>query len=230
MIDFKNYLFRCSSLGKIMTNDRSGKNMGETAKTYLKELYLEAKFDIKKDFSSKYIEKGLMAEESAIALYSFVKGDFYTKNDEWFKNDFVSGTPDIISDNIVIDIKNAWDATTFPFFEDELPNKAYAYQVHGYMWLTGKERASLAYCLIDTPTQLVEDEKRRMAWKMGLIDDINQDYIDACAEIDKAHVFNQFPKEMRVKEFFVDRDEKVIEAIKQRIIEARMYLISLDAN
>lgn len=228
MINFDNYLFRCSSLGKIMTNDRSGKQMGETAKTYIKELYLEHKYGIKKDFSNKYIEKGLQSEDAAIALYSFVKGDFYTKNDEWFKNEFICGTPDIITDTTIIDVKTAWDATTFPFFEDELPTKAYAYQVQGYMWLTGKEKASLAYCLIDTPAQLVEDEKRRMAWKMGLIDDVNQDYIDACAEIDKAHTFSQFPKEMRVKEFFVDRDEKIIESMKQRVLEAREYLKSLD--
>ena len=34
---FDNQLIRCSALGRIMTNDRSGKAMGQTAKTYLEE-------------------------------------------------------------------------------------------------------------------------------------------------------------------------------------------------
>lgn len=225
---FENQLFRCSALGKLMTNDRSGKNMGETAKTYLKELFLEIKFGIKKDVTSKYISKGLMAEESAIALYSFIKNGFYTKNDEWFKNDFISGTPDIIEKDFLVDIKTSWDASTFPFFDAELPNKAYYYQVQGYMWLTGLNKASVSYCLVDTPDQLIEDEKRRLAWKMGLIDDINQDYLDACLDIDKNHTFGQFPKEMRIKEFTIERDEDVINAIKSRCIEARMFLISIN--
>ena len=56
-----------------MTNDRSGKNMGETAKSYLKELYMELKFGIRKDFINKFVEKGLSAEDDSIALYSSVK-------------------------------------------------------------------------------------------------------------------------------------------------------------
>lgn len=224
---FDKQLFRCSALGRLMTNDRSGKKMGETAKSYLQELYMEVKFGIRKDVLSKFISKGLMVEESAIALLSKVHGDFYTKNDEWFSNQYISGTPDIIQDGIIRDIKSSWDANTFPMFDTELPNKHYFYQMQGYMWLTDCETAYVDYVLIDTPDQLIEDEKRRTAWKMGLLDDVSPEYLEACEQIDKTHRFSQIPDELRVKSFEIKRDEDVIESMKSRILESREYLKSL---
>jgi hypothetical protein len=76
---FNNQLFRCSTLGKIMTNDKSGKKMGETSKSYLKELFREVRWGVRKDFTNKYVEKGLAVEDTAIQFYSNVKGSFYSK-------------------------------------------------------------------------------------------------------------------------------------------------------
>ncbi len=47
-------------------------------------------------------------------------------------------------------------ASTFPWFETEIPNKDYYFQLQGYLWLTNKTEAVLAYCLIDTPLEIVE--------------------------------------------------------------------------
>jgi hypothetical protein len=222
---FEKQLIRCSALGKLMTNDRSGKKMGETAKSYLQELYMEVKFGIRKDIFSKFINKGLMVEESAIAFLSHVHKDFYTKNDEWLSNKYISGTPDIIKDGIIRDIKSSWDAKTFPMFETELPNKHYFYQVQGYMWLTGCETAYVDYVLIDTPDQLIEDEKRKACWRLELID--GEVFDNVCNLIEMSHRFSQIPDELRFKSFEVKRDEQVIESIKSRILEAREYLKSL---
>ena len=88
-MDFSNTLIRCSALGKVMTDSRKKGEMGETCKSYLKELYRERKYGIKKEIISKYIDKGLAVEDTAIALFSSKYDNFYTKNDEWFKNDFI---------------------------------------------------------------------------------------------------------------------------------------------
>ena len=50
---------RCSSLGKIMTSPRTkGEVLSQTAKTYIKELVIEETLGIKKEFSSRYTDKG----------------------------------------------------------------------------------------------------------------------------------------------------------------------------
>lgn len=226
-MNFDNQLIRCSALGKVMTNGRAKNEMGETCKSFLKELYIEKVYGIKKEVTSKYIEKGLMVEDSAIALYSSLNGGFYVKNDEWFKNDFISGTPDIVSDEIVIDIKSSWSPFSMPFKDDSI-KKDYYYQLMGYMALTGLKNAKLAYVLIDTPIQLVEDEKRRLSWQMGATSDLSPEYLEACAELDKQHDFSHMPIEKRVIEFDIKYDEKVVEEIYNRVNECRIYLNSLN--
>jgi hypothetical protein len=96
------------------------------------------------------------------------------------------------------------------------------------MALTGLKEAILAYVLVDTPIQIVEDEKRRLNWKMGLIDSENPDYLEACAEIEKSHSFGHIPISERIVEFEIKRDDETIEAIYKRVSECRTYLNSLD--
>ena len=223
---FNDFKFRASAIGQIMTNGRAKSEMGETCKSYLKNLFIEKTYGIRKEFTNKYVEKGLEVEDIAISTYSVFKGGFYTKNEQWYTNDFLNGTPDIISDN-VIDIKSSWDIHTFPHFETEIPTKGYFYQLQAYMELTGLNDACLAYVLIDTPTQLVEDEKRRLSWKMGMIDSENPEFKLAVEEIERNHSYSHIPIAKRIKEFHIKKDNKVIESMYARIKECRTYLNNL---
>ena len=212
---------RCSQIGKIMTNPRkSGEVLSQTAKTYVQDLVLEEKYGIRKEFSSRYTDKGNEVEDLSIGLVNDVLNyKFIYKNDEHFTNDWITGTPDVNTDEVLIDVKSSWDASTFPFFETELPNKDYYYQLQGYMWLTGKMESVLAYCLIDTPLEMVEDEVRRAHWKLHLIEESKE----LREEIESKHKFSHIPKNRRVKYWFVQKDESVIEQIKERVELCREY-------
>ena len=219
---FDNHLFRCSALGRLMTNGRAKNEFGETCKTLLKEQYLYKKYGFVKDFKNKYIEKGLEVEEEAIALYSTYKENFYTKNKQRFTNEFLSGEPDIITD-IIIDIKSSWNAFTKPSNKDKI-DKDYYYQLQGYMDLTGLKKAKIVYVLVDTPRHLIEDEKRKLSWDMGNVTDLNENILEAYVQIEKNHDFSIMPMDERIAEFDIDYDEECIEQIKLRVIEARKYL------
>ena len=212
---------RCSSIGKIMTNPKTkGETLSQTTKTYLQELAVEEVYNIRKEFSSRYTDKGNEVEELSIALCNDVLNlGFIYKNEEHYSNEWVSGTPDVNTNEILLDVKSSWDATTFPFFDTELKNKDYFYQLQGYMWLTEKQESLLCYCLIDTPLQIVEDEIRREHWKASLI----EESLDLRAFVQAKHTFGHIPKEKRVKTFIIQKDDVVIEAIKTRIEECREY-------
>jgi hypothetical protein len=164
---------RASQLGKIMTSPKTkGEVLSKTCKTYIQELAIEHKYGIRKEFWSRYTDKGNECEDEAIELVNDVLNlGFIFKNDENLNNEWITGTPDVNTNEILLDVKTSWDATTFPFFEDEIPNKDYYYQLQGYLWLTGKTEALLCYCLVNTPFQIVEDEVRREHWKQNLIDE-----------------------------------------------------------
>ena len=56
----KELLFRCSSLGKLMTDPRTkSETLSETAKSYIQDLFKERELGIYKEFSSRYTDKGL---------------------------------------------------------------------------------------------------------------------------------------------------------------------------
>jgi hypothetical protein len=216
---------RCSAIGKIMTNPKTkGETLSQTTKTYLQELAIEEIYGIRKEFSSRYTDKGNEVEELSIALCNDVLNlGFIYKNEEHFSNEWISGTPDVNTNEILLDVKSSWDATTFPFFDTELINKSYFYQMHGYMWLTGKEESLLCYCLVDTPLQIVEDEIRREHWKACLI----EESLDIRAFVQAKHIFGHIPKEKRLKTFKITKDDEVIESIKTRIEECREYYDNL---
>ncbi len=216
---------RCSQLGRVMTAPRSKSEvLSQTAKTYVEELAKEHLFGIKKVFKSRYTDKGNEVEEKAIELTEEVLGfEFLTKNEDYFENDYIKGTPDIITHSLVIDVKSSWSGDTFPFFETELPNKDYYYQVMGYMWLTGKKNALISYCLINTPEEIVNDEIRRTAWGKYEIEPSEETIRDVVA----LHNFDHIPKDRRVKTFYVGYNEGVVNEMKTRIEHCRNYFNEL---
>jgi hypothetical protein len=208
-----------------MTNPRTkGELLSQTAKTYIEEQVLRAKYGVIKTFSSRYTDKGNLVEDEAIEMASnALEMGFLYKNHEHFENEWLTGTPDVNTNEILLDVKSSWDATTFPFFATEIPTKDYYYQLQGYMELTGKTEALLVYCLVNTPIQMVEDEIRRAHWAAQLLE---EDY-DLRDEVLKRHNFDHIPLNRRVKVFKVEKDEQVVNEIKERVELCREYYETL---
>jgi len=214
-------IVRCSSLGKLLTEPRSKSEvLSQTAKSYIEDLFNELEFGYRKEFSSRYTDKGLEMEDEAIQFASEqFDWEFVVKNTERFTNDYITGEPDINTDSLLADIKCSWSLDTYPMFEADLKNKDYYWQLQGYMWLTGKTEAELVYCLMNTPLQIVEDEVRRAHWKAGLIDED----IDLRHEVQTKHNYDNIPSKLRVKRYIVERDDKAIEKIIEKVEIAREY-------
>lgn len=246
-------LFRASGCGNLMTEPKNkSEKISETAKTHLIDIYVSEKYGRKEEASGKALDKGNQCEEDGITLLSRVSKKFYKKNEEHLKNDFVKGTPDlfegkdIFSADMVIDTKLSWSAHTFFRAQKEL-NKLYEWQVQTYMWLTGAKEASVAYCLVNGTLEAIEDEKRRLSWKLGVVDpSSNEDFKERCKQIEINHIFDldlfmehyphydlannildwkfDIPMKDRVFQFHVKRDNEKIERLKQRIIDCREWM------
>ena len=142
----REFKIRASASGKLMTKPRSKSEvLSKTTMTYLQEWTKQEVYGFRKSISSKYLDKGNAVEDDAIDYAAKKLGWlFASKNDEYFEDDFFCGTPDVILEDKIIDIKSSWDCFTFPLFEDEIPNKDYFYQLQVYMHLTGKKMAELS--------------------------------------------------------------------------------------
>lgn len=228
---------RASQIGRIMSEPRSKSEvLSQTAKSYIEELVLEDVYGIRKDFTSRYTDKGNMVEEESIQLAADVLDlEFIVKNEEYFENDFIKGTPDVITSKFVLDVKSSYSANTFPFFQSEIPNKEYMYQLQGYMWLTGVDNAILAYCLTNTPDVILNDEVRRLIWKLDTdpkfkdMDELEKESY-AWEEVLAVHNIDRIEKKNRVKAFLIEKDEAIIEKIKEKVYLCREYYNQLVNN
>lgn len=220
---FDNIKFRASSVGRLMIEpQKKSEALSETTKKYLIEAYIHEMYRRKKDISSKYLEKGTTVEEDSITLYSRFKGVFLRKNERKYEGAFFSGTPDCVTD-IVIDFKSSWDIFTFfdAKFGKQKPD--YYWQMQVYMHLTGLESATLAYCLVNTPTHLVKAEQRKLLYKVG--DTMGEAaIIRKTQEIERNMTFDDIAISERVHEIEIKRNESDIDRLIERVKQCREYM------
>jgi hypothetical protein len=148
-------LIRCSALPKIMTASRSKSEvLSETAKSYIKQIAKEDFYGYYSELDNKYINKGKQCEQDSINLLNLVNFTSYTKNEIRINTDILTGEADIVAENEIIDIKTSWSLDTFPALPDDINVKDYEMQLRGYMMLYNKQKASVVYCMVDTPEDL----------------------------------------------------------------------------
>jgi len=152
---------RCSALGAIMTDPKSGDGLSVGAKTYCNQIAKEHAYDFVTVISGKEFEKGLRCEGPLIDLYNTVFFTNYTKNQVRENNEWLTGEADIVVPREkIVDVKNAFSLDTFPATIDEvdaIAKKAgYDWQGRGYMMLWDIDLFELAYGLVSTPEDLMK--------------------------------------------------------------------------
>lgn len=196
------YKPRASGLSNIMTDPRTkGEILSDGAKTYLDKCAKEIFYGYTPDTSSKYTDKGIEVEDQSIELYNTVFFTSYKKNAERRETDYLTGEPDLIGDDEIVDVKSSWSLDTFPASARAGEKKEYEWQARAYMHLFDKSKAKIAYCLVDTPDRLIgfEDEELHI-------------------------VSHKFPPELRVTIVPYVRDMELEQKMIERCKAAQQYV------
>lgn len=193
--------FRASSLAEIMTDPKTkGETLSVGAKTHIQKLAKEFVYSYQEDISSKYMEKGITVEDDSIALYNEVFFTNHAKNTERRTNEWITGECDIATPTKIIDIKSSWSLPTFPAISAAGESKTYEWQLRSYMWLWDVDEAEIAYCLVNTPEELIGYESHDL------------------------HFVDHIAPELRVTRVQYTRDKALEEKIKSRVEAANLYL------
>jgi len=168
------FRIRCSALGQIMAEPtaaaiKAGEVLSVGAKTYIRKLAREDIFGVQDFATTRPMEKGTRCEGEGILLYNSVFGTAHVKNTERRTDDYLTGECDIASDP-VIDIKLPWSVSSFPICELDARDTGYEWQGRGYMRLWGASRYRVAYCMVDTPDDLIGYERPELH-RVSHIDD-----------------------------------------------------------
>ena len=233
MMNFNETLIRASSVGYLMTEpvtkaDKEAGILSKTAQKHLIEVYIAEKYGRKRDIQTKQMKKGIEAEQESIDLLSIYLKLPFSKNEERFKNDYITGLPDIINGDTIIDIKSSYDLWTFlGNIPDKLDN-LYYWQMQSYMWLTGTTKAIITYCLVNTPESIIQQEKYYLLKKMDVISEESPEFIQEAMKIEFNMTFDDILMDERILMFNVSRSEDDILRIENKVLKARIFLQELE--
>jgi hypothetical protein len=135
-----------SQIGKLMTNGRGKSEMGETAKSYIRQCAKEDFYNYTTELNNKYIFKGREQELESISLLNAVRFTDYKKNETTVENDYLIGTP------------------------EEGYNSAYEWQLRAYMMLYDKGMAELVYCMVTTWDEYLNEWENLQLHRVDHID------------------------------------------------------------
>lgn len=204
----------CSSLHKIMgTPKTKGETLSQTAKSHLNETAKRQLFGFTQFKDSGCTEKGRLLEDTAIKASGMVRGQTYTKHNGRLENHWISGECDIYDpkNSLIIDTKCTWSIGTHPFTPEEAEKKAaedgYIWQMHGYMWLYGCERAEIDFWLFPTPENLLKP------WEAN-----NPDILAQYTKL-----VERIPLKQRRSTVVVERNQDAIDEIAGKVEAAQTY-------
>jgi hypothetical protein len=182
--------------------------LSDTCIGYLMEHYAlvtKGMVSVTKEMDIMQFQKGKMQEKEGIALLSIVDGVVYEKYEgERIYNDYLSGLPDIFSGEEIMkatkinDLKTSWD---YPLFLKKINTQldpANKVQVQGYMDITGAPEGEVTDVLTNMPETIINDYKRKLFYRMGVVTDEAPEYKIAEREMLKSMIFDSIPRHQRV--------------------------------
>lgn len=199
----KKFKIRCSAIGEIMARAKEGE-LPKGAKTYAERWVKEQIYGKGENTGNKYTWKGLMVEDDSIDFVAEqLDYGFLVKNEDFFENEYIQGTPDVIQPDHIIDVKNSWDAFTFPLFSKDIPDKGYYWQGQGYMDIVGRDHYKLIYTLMDTPEELLNPYRG------------------------EPQIYSNIDSKYRIKVFEFDKSQEDINKVYERVELIREYIKTL---
>ncbi|MEN8391871.1 hypothetical protein ABFP25_12125 [Acinetobacter indicus] len=209
-------LFRCSSLHKLIGDGRSkAAVISDTAKSAIRDIVKEDLYGFRSFTGNQYTQKGNLLEDLAIEMSGKMRFSKFEKHVGRVSNDLITGECDVLDleRKLIIDTKCTWDIGTHPFFADEAMEKVkkagYDIQMQAYMWLYDCEVANVDFWLFPCPVELTKD------W------DDREQLIDMVEAIDIRE---------RLTTVTIERDESIIQKIKDKIPHCQEYYAKLMAE
>ena len=209
-------LFRCSSLHKLIGDGRSkAAVISDTAKSAIRDIVKEDLYGFRSFTGNQYTQKGNLLEDLAIEMSGKMRLRNYQKHVGRVENELITGECDVLDlkNKLIIDTKCTWDIGTHPFFADEAMEKVkkagYDIQMQAYMWLYDCDVAHVDFWLFPCPIELTKD------W------DDREQLIDLVDQIDIRE---------RLTTVVIERDETIIQKIKDKIPHCQEYYAKLMAE
>lgn len=213
------------------------KRVAGACESYLINLYGYLKYGrrpIMKGDAPIQLIKGIKSEIRATEMVERVTAQKLYRYKSKLSNPYLNGQLDVLDakkiedSKIIVEVKNSLRLGWFlKSSKEPLPMKIF-YQMQGYFALTGKERGVVYNCLVDMPDHIIQEQYDLLAAELcpdGVMTDL---FEEEWAEKERGFRFQDIPEEERIIPFYVERDEKIIELIYEKIDICREWLAKFE--
>lgn len=171
------------------------------------------------------MKKGKEVEAMSGKLLGLVDGVEYKTDKDRIYNEFLSGEidfyfgPHVYLAERIVDNKASWD---YPIFLKKIHTgleNGQREQVQGYGDITGAKELYIANTLVDTPDEIIEEMKYRLAKKMGCVTTEDTEFLKEWATWEKSMKFTHIPihkraHKIKIEPFTQFEREKLYDRVK----------------
>jgi hypothetical protein len=189
-----------------------------------------AKKTAAKGHQFSFYEKGTLLEEEAIDLLSRVDKVSYKRNSGLIYNEFILGKVDVHSEQrkAILDVKCAWNISTFMNVLNAPLKAIYWYQMQGYLELYDIDYGEVCFCLLNTPESLIDREKIRLLNKYVFGEISREDYERHMETLELSLTYNNIPMRKRVIRFRVNRYRELMPKVYKKVEKCRDWLSNFE--
>jgi hypothetical protein len=209
------------------------KKVTGACESYLINLYAQIKYGrrpIMKGDAPIQLIKGVKSEIRATEMVERVTAQKLYRYKSKLNNSYLNGQLDVLDaksveeSKSIIEVKNSLRLNHFLMSAKEPLPRRFFFQMQGYFALTGKESGVVYNCLVDMPDHIIEEQRSLLAAELCPDGVVTKLFEEEWAEKERSFRFNDIPEEERVIPFYVERDERVIEQIYEKIDICREWL------
>lgn len=239
-INWDKVTFRASSWGNLMAlpkdaEDKKAGKLGLSTQKELLKIYRLLKYDWDEDdITTPAMEKGTLVQTESILMYSKVTGNIFTENNEHLESEWFKGTPDLyLGKSIreatqVDDMKNSFILSSFTDKTVEKVTPEQKMQLNVYYSLTGASGGNIVHALVSLPQEQFQKECEKVLWRMTnngeIATEYAPEYLEAVEKLKKKFIYDNIPEEERIFIQPVERDEELIQKMKDRVPLLRNWL------
>lgn len=175
--------------------------------------------------------RGTKMEKSSFEIIKRATGQNLYRYKSLLKNDFLKAQLDVINaknpDDAtkVIDIKTSYSQFDFmKVVNSDRILRSNNFQMQGYLGVTGKEYGEVYHVLADFTEEAILEQRNAMH-KILCPDGITTEtFLEEWAQVEESMRFSHIPDEERVIYYKVERDEKIIAKIYEKVEFCRTWL------
>lgn len=204
--------------------------LSETCKSYLRSLYLNNRYGARYSFLGgegvPQMVRGIKQEDWAVKMFSEFRGKQYYRNKKKLTNKYLTGSIDIFDSpklelaTSVIEIKTKETVGEFNKRIGVPLEDSHWLQIQGYLDLANKDFGEVVYCLVPpTEDKILEQKELYLALK---------DKRRSWEEIEDNIRFNDIPLREKIITYQIERDEKCISEIQERVEVCRKWIADFE--